>query len=431
MMLPRALKRWVAFGSGVGISIEGPRGSESLRVCAVRLRPSGARRLSAFTLEDFQSQPAAEWGAAYAAALGKLGLRNTPAVVILPRHEVILRQLSLPGVPDRDLAAAVQFQMDGLHPYEEGQVAASWARLGNSATVLVGIARRDVVDRYATLFAEAGVKAAGFTCSAAAIYSSLRLLGAGPASAILAAEIAPNGSVEVYGESPARPLFSAAFDVEPERAASLAAAELRLESAPEMISLTQLLGADPPLPYAAALASACPRLSLLLNLLPEERRHTSSPLRWAPSAALATFLVLLLAAMALFPRYENGRYLRALNAEIARLQPQAARAAEIDRQVELLRARTALLDNLRRRSKLDMDVLAELTNLLAPPAWVTALDLNRDQVIVSGQAEQAAPLLKLLDESPLFENSEFAAAPAPTKGGETFRVRTRRSGVAK
>ena len=431
MNVPRELKRWMAFGRGVGISIEGARGSESLRVCAARVRPTGARVLSGFTVEDFHRQPAAEWGAVYAAALGKLGLRSAPAVVILPRQDVILRQLSLPGVSDADLAAAVAFQMDGLHPYEEGQVAASWARLADSQTVLVAIARREVVDHYSTLFAEAGIKVAGFTCSAAAIYSALRLLGSVPAPGILVVDPAPTGGLEVYGESPARPLFSAAFDADPERASALAAAELRLENPLEPVSLAQLLGADPALPYAAALASACPRLSLALNLLPEDQRQYSSPLRWVPSAVLGVLLALLLVSMLLFPRYENGRYLETLNAEIAKIQPQATRAAQIDREVETVRARTALLDTLRRHSKQDMDVLAEFTRLLAPPAWLTGLDISRDQVIVTGQAEQAAPLLKLIDESPLFEGSEFIMAPTRSQTGETFRVRTRRSEVAK
>ena len=100
MNVPREIQRFAAFGSGAGISIEGPRGSESLRVCAVRVRPTGIRVLSGFTIEDFARQPAAEWGAVYSAALGKLGLRGAPAVVILPRHEVnlhsLLRHLSLP-----------------------------------------------------------------------------------------------------------------------------------------------------------------------------------------------------------------------------------------------------------------------------------------------------------------------------------------------
>ena len=113
------------------------------------------------------------------------------------------------------------------------------------------------------------------------------------------------------------------------------------------------------------------------------------------------------------------------------MQPQATRAAQIDREVEAARARTALLDGLRRHSKQDMDVLAEFTRLLAPPAWLSGLDISRDQVIVTGQTEQAAPLLKLIDESPLFEASEFILPPTRSQSGETFRVRTRRSEAAK
>jgi len=37
--------------------------------------------------------------------------------------------------------------------------------------------------------------------------------------------------VEVYGESPARPVFSAEFDLAPQRAAGIALSELRLPAA--------------------------------------------------------------------------------------------------------------------------------------------------------------------------------------------------------
>ena len=83
----------------------------------------------------------------------------------------------MPGVSGKDLAGAVRFQLDGLHPYNEDDVVSSWTRLEHSSTVLVAIVRADVIQRYATLFAEAGIKIAGFTCSAAVIYSALRLFG--------------------------------------------------------------------------------------------------------------------------------------------------------------------------------------------------------------------------------------------------------------
>jgi len=76
-----------------------------------------------------------------------------------------------------------------------------------------------------------------------------------------------------------------------------------------------------------------------------------------------------------------------------------------------------------------MDALAELTRILPPPTWLNSLDLTPTQVVVAGETDQAAPLLKVIDASPLFEASEFGAPPTRTTAGETFRIRTRREGV--
>ena len=69
------------------------------------------------------------------------------------------------------------------------------------------------------------------------------------------------------------------------------------------------------------------------------------------------------------------------------------------------------------RSKADMDVLAEMTRLLAPPAWLTSLELNGQQVSVAGETDQAAILLKAIDASPQFESSEFVSPPVRSRGG--------------
>jgi hypothetical protein len=424
-VIPAGLRKLLAIGSGAGFEIAGPRGSESLRVSAVRVRPSGARVLGGFSIEDFARQPAAAWGADYAAFLGRLGLQHVAATVVLPRHEVIVRQLALPGISGKDLAGAVRFQMDSLHPYSEEDVLSSWTRLDDSSTVLVAIVKADVVGRYATLFAEAGVKIAGFTCSAAVTYSALRLFGGRPPAEVLAADTTAE-TVEIYGESPSKAVFSASFQLEPERAAALAAAELRFESMPPLRNLAELLGADPALPYAAALTSACPRHCLPLNLLPAEQRQTSSPMIWVPSTALGALVLLAAAATTALPSFENRRFVGELAGEIAKVQPGVAQAAALDREIDLTRKRTILLDSFRARSKADMDVLAEMTQLLAPPAWLTALELNSQQVSVAGETDQAALLLKAIDASPQFEASEFVSPPVRSPAGETFRIRTTR-----
>ncbi len=70
-----------------------------------------------------------------------------------------------------------------------------------------------------------------------------------------------------------------------------------------------------------------------------------------------------------------------------------------------VRARAQLLDRLRNQTRGDLDALNELTRLVEPPAWTNSINLARDSVRITGEAPQAALLLKILDSSPLFENS--------------------------
>ncbi len=424
-MIPQSLKKYLAFGSGVGIEITGARGSETLRVTAVRVRPNGARVLGGFSIENAAQQPAAEWGQAYSGFLKKLALKHVVADVLLPREDVILRQLSFPGVSDKDMPSAIGFQMDGLHPYAEGDVVSSWARLPGTSTVLVAIARRAALERYTAWFAEAGIRIASFTCAPAAIYSARRLFAPAPVSDVLAIEEG-NGRVELYGESASHPLFSAAFNATPERAIALACAELRLDPLIETRSFHALLGSEHPLSFAAALSAACPHLFLPLNLLPEEMRASSSRALWIPTAVAGGLVLVAAAGLAAYPAIEDRRYLRTLNAEIANIKPRAALAAKLDKDIDTAQRRTLLLDQIRKRSKMDIDVLGEMTKILPPPIWLNTLEITRTQVTVAGETDQAAPLLKQIDASPFFEASEFSMQPMRTPSGEAFRVRSNR-----
>jgi len=427
-MIHADFKKWFAFGSGIGIEVAESQAVESLHITAVRVRPTGVRVTGRLNVEDFHHQAAGVWGADYAAFVRKLDLRSVAATVVLPRRDVIVRQLSLPGVSDKDLTSAIQFQIDGLHPYAEDDVVSSWARLSGTPSVLVAIARRAAIDRYASLFAEAGIKIGGFTCSAAAIYSALRIFGAAPPVELLAFQ-PMDDRVEYYGESPAHGVFSASFDATETRGSALACAELRIDPATEPRALETLLSAAPALPYAAALTSACPRLSLPLNLLPVEQRESSSRAMWIPSAALGAIVLMLAGALAALPGFEDRRYARSLQAQIKAIEPKAGRAAAIDKEVATARRRALLLDEFRRRAKSDMDVLGEMTRILPPTAWLNTLDVTRNQVMLAGETDQAAPLLKLIDASPFFESSEFVMPPIRIATGETFRIRTNREAL--
>jgi hypothetical protein len=425
-LIPSGLKKWLAFGHGIGIEVVGPHGGESLRVTAVRVHPGRACVVGTLTFDDAIHHAAGAWGTEYAALLRKHGCAHVAATVLLPRRAVIVRHMAFPGVSDKDLPSAIEFQLDGLQPYREEDVASSWARIPGTSSVLIAIVRRAAIERFVTLFGEAGVQVGAFSCSAAVIHAALRMFQTEPArSGLLAYETTESG-VEMYGESASRPVFSAAFEVPLERAAGMAAAELRLGPETTPVSLESLLNTSPALPYAAALASACPLMALPLNLLPANLRPSSSRWLWIPSAALGAAVLLLAVALGLFPRYDTTRYLASLNAEIAKIAPAANRSTALDRQIETARRNTLLLDQLRARTKSDMDVLGEMTRILAPPVWLNQLEITRTQVTLAGETAQAAPLLQTIDASPLFEGSEFMIPPVRVNNAEVFRIRTNR-----
>src|SRR5579883_2828191 len=96
-------QKWLAIGAGIGIEI----GREDLTVNVVRVRPSGAKVLGELIIPHFSSQAASEWGLTYSRFLKKLRLGHMAATVLLPREELTARQVSMPGVADKDLASAI------------------------------------------------------------------------------------------------------------------------------------------------------------------------------------------------------------------------------------------------------------------------------------------------------------------------------------
>ena len=418
------------FGSGLGIEIR----PDSLEVAVVKARPTSVRVLGRLTIQNYRERPAAEWGAECSALLRQCAAAHVSATVLLPREDVIVRQLSFPGVASGDLEAAIAYQLDSLHPYGDDEIASGWTKTAENS-VIIGVSRRETLNRYTEMFAEAGIPVCSLTFTATALHAAIRagLKPTGPA--FLAFSPGASG-LEVYGENEARPVFSAALDMPPERGLALAAAELRLPASVEPKPLEEVLtapAANPvendlsrnALPYATALAGACPRLAPAANLLPAEMRASNARGRYIPTAIAAGLLLIASVALLAQSAVHDRRYLRQLEAEIARLEPAVRRSAAIDREMTRARERALLLDNFRARSRAQLEALNELTRLLPPPVWANSIDMGPEMIIVGGEAEQAAELVQVLDSSPLFHQSEMGML-ARTGPNEVFRITTRR-----
>ncbi len=428
-------KRATAIGTGFSIAI----GQRDLEAAIVRARPGGATLIATTTIRDFRNRPAAVWGAELERFVSAAGESRLAAVVLLPRSEVVVRTLNLPGVADKDIANAVELQIDTLHPWSDvktggdAEVAWGWAHAGQASDVLIGLTRQETLGHYEALFAEAGVPLAAATFSPAVIHAALRIWNR-PPRAVLAIDTDENGRIEVYGESESRAVFSAEFSVPAARALALARAELRLAADQPATSLAEVLpgGARAnAFAYAAAVAGSAPRAERFANLLPVERRASHDRVQYLIPGALGVLvLAALVTAFVVFPAVEQKRLREELDHATRQLEPAAARARGLERAIAQNGSRIRLLDEIRRRPQADLEVLNELTRILPPTVWTNAIEIHPDSVVIAGEADQAAPLLKLLDSSPLFQNSEFVLAFTRTGEAEQFRIRTMRRGRA-
>lgn len=444
-MIPEWLKPLFRFGTGAGIVI----GADDLTIYVARLRPAGPKLLGCLSIQDFRNRPAAEWGADYQKLLDQLKTGPIPAIAILPREQGLLRTVALPGITDADAPAAIRFQLDGLHPFQEDEAVFDWGRIGQSSHYAVAIAEKRVIDEYAALFAEAGVKLSGMTLAASAYYSSMRIYGEPPASGVLAVgalDSSDLGSTEIYGESAARPLFSVFMPAPVERACSLASAELRLEppqeipavadllprwtSAPESFDFSEGGRHRAAVPWAAALTAAQPRFAPPPNLWPAEFRFVPSRLLWIPTAVLGVLLLLVLGGWAYMGAWLRESYLDELDRRIARVAPEAGKVEAVDKEVAALVERIQMLDQYKKRTRADMDLILEVTKAFPPPAYFSALAFDRGIVSVTGEIANTDGLLKKLDESPRLSGSEFTMPLGRSGSNEVFRIRARRDGGA-
>jgi Tfp pilus assembly protein PilN len=435
VVAPPKITNWtkfLVFGASVGIAIQ----DAHLEVVLVRARPNGVTVMARTTISDFRIRAAADWGKEFHEFLVLHGEKHLSATVLLPRRDVIVRLAAVPGVKDKDITGALAFQIDSMHPFGDEPVASAWSRADAATNVMVGVIRQTVLDNHVRMFVDAGVAVAGFTFSASAIHSALRLFGAAPKD-FAAVYSTPNGLIEIYGESTAKPVFSAEFDLPPARAIGLAFSELRIAG-----QEPRDLAATLPVPvnvapfdvmaYATALAPLAHWNGKYANLLPSENRTVHSRVPFIPTAILAALLLATGVAWLVYLGWRDQRYLDELHGEIAKVQPSANRADALDRLTAEHRARVALLDQYRNRTQADIEILAELSRIIPPAVWTPNVDITAETVTISGEADQAAPLLKILDSSPYFRSSEFPTGvmrAGGQNGGEGFRIKTyRRNG---
>ena len=452
------LSQFQRIGSGCGIEIRGA----DLHVVAVKSRRAGLSVLGSAKIENFRERPAREWGKEYADFLASCGFAHVSATVSLPREDVIVRQIQLPPMGEKERASAVRYQLDGLHPFAEDEVFHAFAVLDADAKgpspVVVVVAEQKTVIHYADLFEEAGIAVAAFTVSASSLRAALKLRTDRLAAPLLV--VNRNGQdLEIYGESAGRAALSVEFDlaaVPAERALQLAEADLRLDRgetavlvlAGEPLDLDAANTLTPasasevfPVPISApadfdlsrdlqslatAVESACPRLGWRANLLPADRRRSDSRLVWIPTAVLAGLLVLLVIGFLLRSTIQNRAYAAVIEQRLAALQDVVNSAESNREQTAEVRERIAVLEGQATRTLEDLRIVSEISTLLPASAWLQSLTINDEGVRLSGETANAAPLLGVLNQARTVQGVAFATSLVRRDDKERFEITAQR-----
>jgi Tfp pilus assembly protein PilN len=213
----------------------------------------------------------------------------------------------------------------------------------------------------------------------------------------------------------------------------------RFLASPELGELGVPVSEPPYTPAAAALVEALPAeehgaalLSLavaagsrrpVLNLLPEAvRPWTFSRAQLATAATLAVTTLLGLALL-FAQAYQKERYLNRIAQEIRRLDPEVKAVERMLTDVTQKKRVLAALQTTQNGRIQALPLMRELTNLLPQDAWLQALNMYRQGVEVTGQANAASQLIPLLEASPWLERVEFTSPVTKGQGKEQFRVK--------
>lgn len=180
--------------------------------------------------------------------------------------------------------------------------------------------------------------------------------------------------------------------------------------------------ADPNIDDVAVLDHGRPRTGLAL--LPEGRSDQRP--RWSRhlNLALGALLLALIAAALLLPVLFQQRQIESLEQQVAKARKAAIRATDIQQRLtELKRQRRFLVDKKLQTPALTQ-LLEDLSRRLPDDTWLTQLRYRDGQLHIDGQSPAASKLVKLLEDSPYFDNVHFISPITQDRrsGLERFRI---------
>jgi len=453
----------------LGILIKG----DTLRLALVQQEFKQVRLLDLLALENFRSTAPQELKSAIARFLLKNQAQKARSVLLIPRQEVILRQLELPAGAASNLPRVVEYQLAGFLPSETQEISFAYhvskPKTGSSTLELsiylvpkgqleeplrwcdlldlqvfrviptsVALANffQNQLPRLKSANALIGYRAAG-GCEwislrqGAVLHSHFQTMAEEEDfPAVLQCEgerirsrlgLAEETPLNLYlagtldqSEAPANRHFRLHTLVQP--------ADFRLVLGTAPIESRRLAEALPAL--AGALCGLQRRNPVHVDLLPAERQKKHAQWILLPTYALAAANLLLLGMLALRGPIQQSWFASRLDREVSRLEPEVRKMKKIEEQKKDCERRVALMIKARKTNERVLEAINELSTILPKEAWVMDFTLRNGAIEIYGISDSAASLPQIIVNSPRFRGAEFVAPIArDSNGKEVYRIR--------
>ncbi len=187
-------------------------------------------------------------------------------------------------------------------------------------------------------------------------------------------------------------------------------------------SLTERMTASVMVAYGSALR-ICNKTPMDINLLPDTMRKRPNKTGLYTMLVLSCMLVISVVVWAGSIVVHKNLYLGKLDSAIARLAPEVHRIEKMQTRYNILKARFRSINSLRKKRRVVLDILKELSLRIPDTAWINRLVFSNHRVEIQGRAQSASELIPSLEASPLFSNVSFISSITKRRDGkEDFRI---------
>ena len=154
------------------------------------------------------------------------------------------------------------------------------------------------------------------------------------------------------------------------------------------------------------------------NLIPPELRYRESRMRLVPAFALAVLAILMGSALLVREPYQNKVYAAQLDSAIKTIAPKVKEVADQEKDLDQLSRRYRALTSQLEAHDYTIETLGELSRVLPNSAFLLTYAYQDGTMTISGLAQSASEIQKLLEGSPMFKNVEFAGGVTREASGK-------------